>query len=397
MGLSCKIDIFEKGTSMRKLFIAIASFHLCTAFAEQSKIALITGASKGVGFETAELLAKNGFTVYGTIRNAPPETTQNIHFLQVDLLNDNSIEKAVQAILKKEGHIDILVNNAGYGLAGPIESLTEEEMHEQLEVNFFAPIRFIQAVLPEMRNQKSGHIINISSVNAFSTAPFGGIYAASKAALESLSESLCIEVQPYNISVSIIEPGLIQTHFSIPMGTKKILNNPYQAITDKIDAEIQERLANPKLLSPSQTSQEIAEFLFSVIQDPHPKLRYQTSTEAKNLVSKKLLDLTGDIFLDEMRDFSETTKKKETIGNQETLQDFSPQAKSIQSGSIYEHYKGMLYKILGVARHSETLEEMVTYQALYGEGDIWVRPINMFLEDVVINGELTPRFTKKES
>ena len=239
-----------------------------------------------------------------------------------------------------------------YGLAGPIESLTEEEMHEQLEVNFFAPIRFIQAVLPEMRNQKSGHIINISSVNAFSTPPFGGMYAASKAALESLSESLCIEVQPYNISVSIIEPGLIQTHFSIPMGTKKILNNPYQAITDKIDTEIQERLANPKLLSPSQTPQEIAEFLFSVIQDPHPKLRYQTSTEAKNLVSKKLLDLTGDIFLDEMRDFSETTKNKETIGNQETLQDFSPQAKSIQSGNIYEHYKGMLYKILGVARHS---------------------------------------------
>ena len=118
MGLSCKIDIFEKGTSMRKLFIAIASFHLCTAFAEQSKVALITGASKGVGFETAELLAKNGFAVYGTIRNAPPETTQNIHFLQVDLLNDNSIEKAVQAILKKEGHIDILVNNAGYGLQG---------------------------------------------------------------------------------------------------------------------------------------------------------------------------------------------------------------------------------------------------------------------------------------
>ena len=290
---------------MKKVFIAIAMFCLCFLNAESNKVVLITGASKGVGFETAELLVKKGFTVYGTTRNSHPKTTENIHFLQVDLLSEDSIEKAVQTIFSKEGHIDILINNAGYALVGPVESLSGEEMHEQIEVKFFAPIRFIQAVLPGMRNRKAGHIINISSSNAFSTPPFGSIYAASKAALESLSESLCIEVQPYNISVSIVEPGLLQTHFALPMGSKSILDNPYQAITDGIQSDIQERLAHPELLSPSQTPKEVGEFLLLVIQDSHPKLRYQTSIDARNLVSKKLLDLTGDIYLEEVRKFSE--------------------------------------------------------------------------------------------
>jgi len=300
---------------MRKLFITIAMLCLCSVNAGSSKVVLITGTSKGVGFETAELLAKNGFTVYGTIRNFPPKTIEKIHFLQVDLLSEHSIEKAVETILNKEGHIDILINNAGYALVGPVESLTEKEMHEQMEVNFFAPIRFIQAVLPGMRNQKAGHIINISSPNAFSTPPFGSMYAASKAALESLSESLCIEVQPYNISVSIVEPGLIQSHFALPMGSRKILDNPYQAVIDGIQADIQERLAHPELLSPSQTPKEIGEFLLHVIQDDHPKLRYQTSADAKNLVSPKLLDLTGDIYLEEVRKFSEAKNLKEKVSH----------------------------------------------------------------------------------
>jgi NAD(P)-dependent dehydrogenase (short-subunit alcohol dehydrogenase family) len=294
---------------MRKLFIAIAMLYFASAHAEQLKVALITGASRGLGFETAKLLAENGFTVYGTTRNSFPETNQVIHFLQVNLLNENSIQKAIQIILDKEGRIDILINNAGYAIVGPIESLTEDEIHDQMEVNFFAPIRFIQSVLPGMRGQKAGHIINISSPNAFSTSPFGSIYAASKAALESVSESLCIEVQPFNISVSIIEPGLIQTNFSLPIGTRKIPCNPYQTIIDEIHKEIQERLAHPELLSPSQTPKEVAEFLLSVIQDPHPKLRYQTSESAKQYVSKKLLDLTGDIYLEEVRKFSEAKKQ----------------------------------------------------------------------------------------
>ncbi len=294
---------------MRQFLILIALlFQVFPMHAEQNRVAIITGASRGVGLATAEHLVSNGFTVYGTIR--PSNKTSlpvkdNLHFLPVDLMDETSIQAAIQTILEKEGHIDILVNNAGYALVGPVESLTGKEIQDQMEVNFFAPIRFIQAVLPTMRDRKTGHIINISSPNAFCTPPYGSMYAASKAALESVSESLCIEVQPYNISVSIVEPDLLKTYFALPMGTREVPNNPYQDVMNAIEAETNERLLHPELLSPSQSPEEIAQFLFDVIQDPKPKLRYQTSEHARQYVTPKLLDLTGDIYLEEIRKFNE--------------------------------------------------------------------------------------------
>jgi NAD(P)-dependent dehydrogenase (short-subunit alcohol dehydrogenase family)/GNAT superfamily N-acetyltransferase len=294
--------------------------------AQQNKVVLITGASRNLGLETAELLAEKGFIVYATTRSSPPQSKETIHFLSVDLKDERSIQNGVQTILDEEGRVDILINNAGFAIVGPVESFTELESHEQMEVNFFAPIRFIQAVLPTMRSQKSGHIVNISSVNAFQTPPFGSVYAASKAALESLSESLCIELQPFNISVSNIEPGLIQTNFSLPIGTRNIPDNPYQKIMDDIQKDIEGRMAHPELLSPSQTAKEIADFILSVVQDPHPKLRYQTSENAKQLVSKKLLDLTGDIYIEEVRKFTEAKKedKKTTENIIKVVVDYSP-------------------------------------------------------------------------
>ena len=277
------------GAVIRNVCILLITvlFQAFPLYAAQTKVVVITGASRGVGLATAEYLAENGFTVYGTVRSSPPETEKNIHFLTVDLLNEMSIQTAIQSILEKEGHIDVLINNAGYAVVGPIQLLTQKEIQDQMDVNFFAPIRLIQAVLPSMRNQKSGHIINISSTNAFSTPPFGSMYAASKAALESFSESLCIEVRPYNISVSIVEPGLLTTHFSILMGTKELPNHPYQNITDALEVELKERMAHPELLSPSQSPMEIASFLLNVIEEPHPKLRYQTSENVKQMVYKK--------------------------------------------------------------------------------------------------------------
>lgn len=273
-----------------------------TVFGEESKVVLITGASKGVGLATVEYLAEKKFTVYGATRE-PSAIAKNIQFLQVDLLEEASISKAVKQILEKHGRIDVLINNAGYALIGPLESLTQEEMLYQMEVNFFAPIRYIQAVLPHMRERKSGHIINISSMNAFYTPPFGGMYAASKSALESLSESLAIEVLPYHIFVSIVEPGMLQTRFSLVMGTKEVPNNPYQKITDWIEKETAQRLASPETFPDSQSAQEIAEFLLAIIQDPSPKLRYQTSEEAKREALQKLVDFTGEIYLEEMGRF----------------------------------------------------------------------------------------------
>ena len=289
---------------MRRIFvILICLAELESLQSEESRVVVITGASRNVGLATAEYLAEKGFSVYGTIRpsKTPPATEKtNLHFLPVDLMDENAIHQAMQTILTTEGHIDVLINNAAYAIAGPIESLSKDEIQEQMEVNFFAPIRFIQAVLPSMRECKAGHIINISSTNAVNTCPFGSIYAASKSALESFSESLCIEVLPHNIKVSIVEPGLLSTNFSIRMGTREITNNPYQNIIEAMKTAFAERSAHPELLSPSQTSQEIALFLLEVLQDPNPKLRYQTSEEAKRDVSRKLLDLTGELYLNQI-------------------------------------------------------------------------------------------------
>lgn len=284
------------------IFLILSLLPIFSIHSKEHRVVVITGASRGVGLASAQHLAEKGFTVYGTIRPEnpkPPLVKDNLHFIPVDLIDEKSIHLAIQSILEKEGHIDILINNAGYAVAGPVEALSELEIQKQMEINFFAPIRLTKAVLPDMRKQRTGHIINISSTNAINTPPFGSLYAASKAALESFSESLCVEVKPYNIAVSIVEPGLLSTHFSILMGTREIPNNPYQTTIDEIKTSLQDRIAHPELLSPSQSPQEIAEFLLSVIQDPHPKLRYQTSEDAKKDVAKKLLDLTGEFYLSE--------------------------------------------------------------------------------------------------
>lgn len=218
----------------------------------------------------------------------PPSTQSNIHFLPVNLLSEASIQSAVEEILRQEGRIDLLINNAGYALVGPVELLTREEMQGQMEINFFAPIRMIQAVLPAMRQQQAGRILNISSTNAVVTPPFGSLYAASKAALESLSESLAIEVAPYNIAVSIVEPGLLTTQFSIFLGTRDLLNHPYQSMLEEIARAIEERAAYTEIL-PSQSGEEIARILLEIAQDPSPRLRTQTSAAALEEVKAHLL------------------------------------------------------------------------------------------------------------
>lgn len=285
---------------MKKILFAVALILGAFSFAEDNRVVLITGASRGVGLSTAQLLSENGFRVYATTRtpeNVAHFEKENLHFIYTDLKSESSILSSVQQIIQKEGHIDILINNAGYALVGAVESLTSGQIQDQLEVNFLAPIRLIQSIAPFMRKNRSGHIINISSTNAQNTPSYGSLYAASKAALESLSESLRVELDPFNIKVSIIEPGTLSTHFFILLGQREVADKPYLEITSIIEKMIEEREANADHLPLSQSKEEVAQFILEVINSPHPKLRYQTSKEAEMDVSKKIHDLNGDLFL----------------------------------------------------------------------------------------------------
>ena len=267
-------------------------FYVYTLQAEK-KVVLITGASRGVGFATAELLANNGYSVYAAVRNTEqfdPEWNKTIHIEQLDVTDDATIQKTVANIIEREGHIDILINNAGYALAGPLECLSMNEIQDQMNVNFFGVIRTCQAVLPQMRKQKSGHIINISSEQGTYGLPYGSLYTSSKAAIESLSEAMSIELSPWNIHVSIVEPGMIATHFSVKLGTRTIEESPYELICAKIrDSLLEERRPSETC----QTPEQIAQFLQTVIESQNPQLRYQTSKKAEETVSQFLKDPSG--------------------------------------------------------------------------------------------------------
>jgi NAD(P)-dependent dehydrogenase (short-subunit alcohol dehydrogenase family) len=164
------------------------------------QVALVTGASSGIGQATAELLAAHGFTVFGTSRT-PIQDTRSYTWLPLDVRSDDSVQAAVQSLLAQAGRIDVLVNNAGYVQFGAIEESNVADAQAQFDTNLFGVIRMVKAVLPVMRKQGSGRIINISSIVGHIAAPYGGLYGASKFALEGLSESLSAEVRQFGVSV----------------------------------------------------------------------------------------------------------------------------------------------------------------------------------------------------
>ena len=178
--------------------------------ASHKHVALVTGASSGIGQATAELLAAHGFTVFGTSRT-PIQDKRSYTWLPLDVRSDDSVQAAVQSLLAQAGRIDVLVNNAGYVQFGAIEESSVADAQAQFDTNLFGVIRMVKAVLPVMRQQGSGRIINISSIVGHIAAPYGGLYAASKFALEGLSESLSAEVRQFGVSVSLVEPSYVNT------------------------------------------------------------------------------------------------------------------------------------------------------------------------------------------
>ena len=178
------------------------------------KVVLITGASSGIGNAIANYLHNKNFIVYGTSRNA--ENYKNIKFnlISLDVRNKESIQNAVNHIIDKEKSIDILINNAGVGITGALEEIPIEEIKNNFETNFFGPIEVIKAVLPYMRQNKNGLIINITSIAAYMGLPFRSIYSASKSALSITTEALRMELKPYNIKVCNVAPGDFATNIA---------------------------------------------------------------------------------------------------------------------------------------------------------------------------------------
>ena len=189
---------------------------------EKQSIAVVTGTSTGIGFETSLLLARNGFYTYATMRDTLKsdkiEKIANkenlpLEVLSMDVDNDDSVRNAIEKIIDEKQKIDILVNNAGYGLFGALEDISIEEIKKQFETNLFGAIRTIKEVLPTMREQKNGIIVNVTSIAGLVGIPAECIYVSTKFALEGLSESISYELQSYRIKVILIEPGVINTNF----------------------------------------------------------------------------------------------------------------------------------------------------------------------------------------
>ena len=226
-----------------------------------SRVVLVTGASSGIGQSCVESLAKRGHLVYGASRSAG---------LHMDVTDDASVNGAVQSILDREGRLDVVINNAGFGIAGAIEDTSIAEAKEQFEVNFFGVLRVCRAVLPVMRSQGHGMIINIGSIGGLIAIPYQGLYSATKFALEGLTESLRLEVRDFGIRVVLIEPGDHRTGFTQNrLSTKASTGGSayWKAFEYAVG-----RMASDEQKGPPP--QGVAALVSKVIDNPRPRLRY---------------------------------------------------------------------------------------------------------------------------
>ena len=256
------------------------------------KVAVITGSSSGIGYETSLTLARNGLLTYATMRNLDKgenlksvATKENlpIRINQLDVTNDVSVKNAVQAILSETGKIDVLVNNAGYGLNGAFEDLAIDEIKAQYETNVFGLIRTTQAVLPIMRRQKSGIIVNISSGAGRFGFPGGSAYVSTKFAVEGLSESISYELEPFGIKVVIIEPGVIRTNFVTVVAKKsQDPNSPYSQIMQKMATVIENMMKNS-----SSSPDLVAKVVLNAVTNENPNLRYLAGKDVETWLDSK--------------------------------------------------------------------------------------------------------------
>ena len=249
------------------------------------KVAVITGTSSGIGFETALALAREGYHTYATMRDITKsdkikeiekKESLKIDVLELDVDNEDSAKTAIQQILDQKQRIDVLVNNAGWGLWGCVEDVSVDEFRAQFETNFFSIIRLIQEVTPTMRKQGSGTIVNVSSVAGRIGFPASPAYISSKFALGGLSESLRLEMAPFGVNVVIIEPGVIKTNFLNPMKMAKRSESDtvYRDITVKVTSGV-------KMMAEMGTHpKEVADTIVKAVKNENPLPRYIVGNDA---------------------------------------------------------------------------------------------------------------------
>ena len=242
------------------------------------RVVLITGASSGVGQSTARLLAQRGHKVFGTSRDpTASESIPAVEMLPLDVRADDSVQACVAAVVNRGGRLDVLINNAGYELAGAIEELSSEEARAQFETNFFGVVRMVDTVLPLMRRQQRGHIINVSSLSGLSAIPFLGIYSASKFALEGYTEALRHEVKPFNIHVSLTEAGFLKS----PMMNHRQLAANRLAEYDAWRQRALNAIRAQEEKGPGPDA--VAETLLEIVSSKTPRLRYLIGGQAKTV------------------------------------------------------------------------------------------------------------------
>ena len=271
--------------------------HRQTDAQNMQKVILITGASSGFGKATAELLAQRGHIVYGTSRTTKEHPS--VHFLNMDVRDRESIASGVRQIIEKEGRIDVLVNNAGMGIGGSLELATPEEIDLQIGTNFMGCVNMCQAVLPHMRKQRQGRIINLSSIGGIMGLPYQGYYSASKFAIEGFSEALSAEVKGFGITVSMVEPGDFATGFTASRKNSTLtLENEDYGDSFRRSLNLIEKEENGGL-KPDVLARKIAK----IVECKHPRLRYVVANLEQwlSVVIKRVLP--GNWFVGILRDY----------------------------------------------------------------------------------------------
>ena len=237
------------------------------------------GASKGIGLAIVQTLQHAGHTVFGTSRKPQNQAEYPFPLLTLDVNNGASVTTAVAQVLEAADHIDVLINNAGYDLYGAAEETTMAEMTAQMDTNLFGAVRMIQAVLPHMRERRRGKIINIGSIGGFVGLPYNGAYAASKFAVEGYSESLRLEVQPFDVYVTIVEPGAVATD---TLDTSIVsVQNGHPAYQSARNSMIQQ-MRTMGSQSPI-TPQTVAKTVAHIVNLERPKLRYPVGNQAHSV------------------------------------------------------------------------------------------------------------------